>query len=202
MDPSLSPTKGNLISLKKSLSLAMLGYDLMDRKRNILLREMMPLVEVSKTIRKEIKNTFNKAYEALKTANITLGLCDFVANSIEVETGVFVKYKSIMGLSIPKVTLKTSIKGKDYGVLKTNSKLDIAYMCFNKAKEVVVILAEIENSLYLLAKEIKKTKTRANALKNIVIPKIKENIKYIENALEEKEREEFGRLKTIKNTKA
>lgn len=201
MSKFLSPTKGNLINLKRSLKLSKLGFDLMDKKRNILMREMMPLVEVAKSIRNEVENTFNHAYKALENANISLGSFEDIAENIKVETGVTIKYKSVMGLLIPKVNLEIIPFERNYSILKTNSKLDLAIISFLKVKEVVKILAEIENSVYLLAKEIKKTKIRANALENIVIPRIEKNIKYISDALEEKEREEFSRLKIIKRTK-
>lgn len=201
MSKFLSPTKGNLINLKRSLKLSKLGFDLMDKKRNILMREMMPLVEVAKSIRNEVENTFEHAYKALEYANISLGSFEDIAENIKIETGVTVKYKSVMGLLIPKVDLIAVPFKKNYSILKTNSKLDLAVIAFLKVKEVVKILAEIENSVYLLAKEIKKTKIRANALENIVIPRIEKNIKYISDALEEKEREEFSRLKIIKRTK-
>lgn len=197
----LSPTKGNLINLKKNLQLSKLGFELMDKKRNILIREMMPLVEVAKTIRNDVEETFKKAYESLKMANLTLGDCENIAELTTVETGISIEYKSVMGIEIPKVTLNSNVTGREYGILNTNSHLDTAYFWFLKAKEISIILAEIENSIYSLSKEIKETKIRANALENIVIPKVEENIKYISDALEEKEREEFSRLKIIKNRK-
>lgn len=201
MSFSVFPTKGNLINIKRSLMLAKLGFDLMDKKRNILVREMMSLIDTAKSIRGEIESTFDTAYKALQTANITLGICESIAKGIEVETGVEVKYKSVMGVEIPKVTINSEFDTRAYGFSGTNSQLDIAYICFDKAKRISVILAEVENSVYRLANEIKKTQRRANALKNVNIPKFEKTISYISNALEEKEREEFSRLKVIKKTK-
>ena len=201
MSFSVFPTKGNLIHIKKSLMLAKLGFDLMDRKRNVLVREMMTLIDSAKSIRGEIESTFARAYKALQTANITLGVCENIAKGIEVETGLEIKYKSVMGVEIPKVRLKSNFDPRAYGFSGTNSQLDIAYMYFYKAKKISVVLAEVENSVYRLANEIKKTQRRANALKNVNIPKFEKTIKYISDALEEKEREEFGRLKVIKKTK-
>ncbi len=196
------PTKGNLIATKKSLSLARLGYDLMDRKRNILVREMMALIDTAKSIRGEIESTFATAYQALQTANITLGVCDSIAAGVEIETGVHITYRSVMGVEIPKVTLDSELDARAYGFTGTNSQLDIAYICFDRAKRISAVLAEVENSVCRLANEIKKTQRRANALKNINIPQFEETVKFITDALEEKEREEFSRLKVIKTSKA
>ncbi len=195
------PTKGNLINTKKSLSLAKLGFDLMDRKRNILIREMVSLVDKAKSIRGEIESTYAQAYKALQSANITMGVIDNIANGIDVETGVHITYRSVMGVEIPKVSLQSTLSAKAYGFMDTNSQFDLAYASFEKAKELTVVLAEVENSVCRLANEIKKTQRRANALHNIIIPQFEDTIKMISESLEEKEREEFSRLKVIKKQK-
>ncbi len=202
MSTQVFPTKGNLISTKKSLALATMGYDLMDRKRNILIRELMTLVDDAKKIRAEIETTYGKAYRALMRANVTLGLCADIANSIPEETGVEIGYRSVMGVEIPHVMLDSKPPELRYGFSQGNSLLDYAYICFDKVKHLTVRLAEIDNGIYRLANAIKKTQRRANALKNIMIPRFEETCKYITDALEEKDREEFSRLKVIKASKA
>jgi len=85
-----------------------------------------------------------------------------------------------------------------YGLLATTSVLDDAYVKFRKAKQLIMDLAETENAIFRLAYAIKKTQKRANALKNIVIPNLDATAQQIIDDLEEKEREEFVRLKVIK----
>lgn len=201
MANQVAPTKGNLIATKKSLSLASLGYDLMDRKRNILIREMMEQVENVKMLRDEITKTYAVAYYALQEANMSLGLITDIVDSIPVDNGLRVSYRSVMGVELPKITYEKQPMELTYGLERANSKLDYAYRCFAKVKEMTVVLAEVENSVYRLANSIRKTQKRANALKNIVIPDFKSTVKNISDALEEKEREEFSRQKVIKTTK-
>ena len=74
MAEQIFPTKGNLIACKKNMELAKLGFDLLDRKRNVLMREMMKLIDVAAGMQKEIGDTFQRAYRALQNANITLGI--------------------------------------------------------------------------------------------------------------------------------
>lgn len=202
MADSIFPTKGNLIKVKKSLHQAKLGYDLMDRKRNILVREMVSLIDTAKSIRGKIESTYKEAYLALQSANITLGICDSIAQSVPIEDGIAVSYRSVMGVEIPHVTMAKTPISLRYGFAQTNSQLDYAYLCFNEAKSLTVVLAEVENSIYRLAIGIKKTQKRANALKNIMIPQFEHDAKFISDALEEKEREEFSRQKVIKSNKA
>lgn len=197
----ISPTKGNLIATKKSLELAKLGYDLMDRKRNVLIREMMLLVDKVKYLRTEITETYAQAYISLQQANISLGVVTQIANSVSAENGVKVVYRSVMGVEIPNVRLEESELTFEYGFDESNSKLDEASIKFIDAKKITVLLAEIDNSVFRLARAIQKTQKRANALRNIVIPSLQSEVKFISDALEEKEREEFTRLKVIKNQK-
>ena len=192
MADQIFPTKGNLMAAKKSLEFSKMGYDLMDRKRNILIREMMLLIDKTKALREEIDQTFHKAYLALQTANISLGSIDEVADAVPVETGVTLTYRSVMGAEIPQVRLRENPEKLYYSLYRTNSTLDEAFLCFEKVKKLTVVLAEVENSAF------RKTQRRANALKNIIIPNFEVTVKFITEALEEKEREEFSRLKVIK----
>lgn len=195
------PTKGNLIATKKSNGLAHMGYELMDRKRNILTREMMGLLDDVKMLRDEITEIYQRAYAALQQANMTLGVISDLVEAVPVDNGIHVSYRSVMGVEIPKIAYDKSDFTLTYGLEHANSKLDYAYRCFYRVKELTVILAEVENSVYRLANAIRKAQKRANALKNIVIPEFEGNIKFISDALEEKEREEFSRQKVIKATK-
>lgn len=199
---NIFPTKGNLMNVKKSLQLARMGFDLLDRKRNILIRELMTMVDSAKALRSQISSTYNRAYFALQRANITLGLIEDVEKSIPIEDGLEIRYRSVMGVELPTVTLDARPEPDFcYGFAGTNSQLDSAYLCFHKVKLMTAQLAEVENSIYRLANAIKKTQSRANALKNIIIPGFEFSSKFITDALEEKEREEFSRLKVIKAQK-
>lgn len=200
MDPRSFPTKGNLILGKNSLALAKQGYELMDKKRNILIRELMELIEQAKDIQSQIDSTFRAAYQALQDANIIMGIhtVETIAHCIPVDDSIRIKTRSIMGTEIPLVEAeKTDLKpcSSYYG---SNESFDEARIHFEKVKDLTIHLSTIENSAYRLALNIKKTQKRANALKNITIPNYEELVRNIQNALDEKEREEFTRLKVIK----
>ncbi len=197
------PTKGNLMNAKKSLALARNGYELLDRKRNILIREMMTLIDHANEIQAQIDDAYEEAYFALQTANISNGFCEDISNAVPVEDGLHLDSRSVMGVEIPILTIDESENYTylHYGTRTTNSAVDKTFILFNKVKILTVELAEIENSVYRLADSIKKTQKRANALKNIMIPRFEETVKFITDALDEKDREEFSRLKVIKRNK-
>lgn len=203
MNPNTFPTKGNLILAKNSLALATQGYGLMDKKRNILLRELMGLIDKAKVIQSEIDTTFTAAYLALQKANIELGIhfVEEIADSLPVESSVKIKARSIMGTEIPLVEY-TPVKPEKppYSFYSTSDSLDEACRAFEKVKELTLQLSMVETSAYRLAASIKKTQKRANALKNITIPTYQTLVTDISNSLEEKDREEFTRLKVIKRS--
>lgn len=202
MSQQVFATKGNLISAKRSLKQAQLGYELMDRKRNILIREMVALSDKASALQGSLEKTFSEAYDALRTANIISGVIGERVSRLPEDCGISVTYRSVMGVELPAVTGGNSVPVLSYALSDTNTSFDCAYAAFHKAKEMSVTLAEIENSVYRLSIAIRKTQKRANALKNILIPRYREQVRYITNALEEKEREEFSRQKIIKATKA
>lgn len=203
MDINLFPTKGNLINAENTLKLCRQGYVLLDKKRNVLIKEMMDLIDSARTIQKEIDKSFAKAYKALQSANISVGIDSVqeISRSIPVDNSYEVRLRSVMGAELPVVSIGKNAAENEFGIYKTSSSLDIAYLEFKKVKELTAKLAETENSVYRLATGIKKTQKRANALKNIMIPRYEEITANIRNVLEEKEREEFSRLKVIKNFK-
>lgn len=200
MNPNTFPTKGNLILAKNSLALARQGYELMDKKRNILMREIMNLISQASDIQSEIDSTFREAYSKLQQANIEMGIhqVEEISFSVPVEDSIRIKTRSVMGTEIPlaEYTKKPSLP--TYGYYNTTQALDEAKLAFEKVKDLTIRLSMIENAAYRLASSIKKTQKRANALKNITIPMYEVLTKNIQDALEEKEREEFTRLKVIK----
>ena len=195
-------TKGNLNNARKSLALAKNGYELMDRKRNILVKEMMSEIEKVKVLRTQISDAYSTGYFLLQQANMYSGVIQNVANQIKVDDSIDVTYRSIMGVEVPKVSyVKTDENVIPYGLEESNSRIDEAYFQFQKVKETTMLLAEVDNTVYRLAHAISTTQKRANALKNIVIPRYEAQIRNISADLEEKEREEFSRMKVIKANK-
>lgn len=199
MAARVSPTKGNLMKIKKSLELAKVGYDLLDRKRNILIRETMGLIDSAADIRSRIAESYRVAYQALEEANMSMGIVDEFAAFVPVENGLTISSRSVMGVEIPTVSLDPVPTDNYFGFRRTTAKLDEAYRRFNEVKQLTAELAQTENSVYRLATGIKKAQKRANALKNIIIPRFDEQVKTITSALDEKDREEFSRLKVIKS---
>ncbi len=193
------PTKGNLIHLKSKQSLAQSGEVLLERKKNILIQEVLSLVAKISEVRTQMKQTYKKAYQALQDANITLGIVGEIAKAIPLDQNLQVTYKSLMGVDLPVILYNRPNIRLSYGLRATNSKFDFAYKTFQEARDLTVELARLESTLYRLANAIRQTKKRHNALKNVILPNLGRDIHWIKERLEAEDQEEFIRLKGIKN---
>ena len=202
MIQNIAPTKSNLLRTKDNLNLSRTGYNLIDKKRTVLIKEMMQQIEKAKEIQSDVKELFEKAYSVLQEANITMGVRQDIALSIDKAEHFDITYKSIMGLDVPTVKYEKQVLRPHYSMYMTGEAIDEAIMIFQKIKSLTYRLAETENTVYKLSIEIKKNQKRANALEKMQIPNLEETVKYISESLEEKEREDFYRLKKIKKRKA
>lgn len=200
---NIAPTKANLMSAQSSLSFSQKGFELLDKKRNVLIREMMSYVEKSQELQEKINKIFTEAYDSLENANMTLGIStvEGIAMTIPEATDYQVIFKSVMGVGVPHISFEKKDIEPKYSFYRTNSAMDIAYKSFNDVLYLIYELSEVENAVYRLAIEVKKTQKRANALENIQIPRFKNIVKTIADILDEKDREDFFRLKIVKKKK-
>lgn len=196
----IAPTKSNLIKAKSSLELSNKGFELLDKKRNVLIKEMMNLVDRAKAIQGSIYTVIQEAYDYLQQVNVSVGIknVENLAKSIPKDEEFEILLKSVMGVDIPTIKYEKQQITPSYGFHNSTVALDAAAEKFREARYMMYELAEIDNCIFRLAKEIQKTQKRTNALQHIQIPKYKEQVKYIQEALEEKEREDFFRLKRVK----
>lgn len=203
MPENIAATKANLIAAQAALDFSKSGFELLDKKRNVLIRNLMAFMERAKEVQQKMREVFKEAYEALTVANITLGINEVyeVARSIPQTTEFDVLTYSVMGVEIPQIKYEKHKIEPYYSFYHTNTALDVALQKFQEVKYLLYDLAQIENSVYKLAREIKRTQKRTNALKNIQIPKYEALVKSISEELEEKEREDFFRLKVLKRKK-
>lgn len=195
-----TPTKANLMTARSSLEFSKKGFELLDKKRNVLIREMMSYLAKAHELQDSINSTFQKAYRALMEANIATGISNVqdISMSVDIAKDYNILFKSVMGVQVPRIIFERKDIEVRYGFYRTSSAVDEAMREFNNVKYLTYELAEVENAVYRLAMEVKKTQKRANALQNIQIPKFEERVKLITEILEEKEREDFFRLKVVK----
>ena len=202
MDTSELPTKSNLISQTKSLEITSQGHELLERKRLILVRELERLNKLKDTLYAEIATLIEEGRNLVKRVNIDIGLDNFtnIANGVKIDDYIDIKNVSLMGLEIPSAVHKQEMVKRNYGFFNTTSSVDEVILKFNYIQEKLIEFTILENKIFRLNIETKKVQKRANALQNIVIPDTKRKIKKISEQIDEREREEFARLKVVKKS--
>jgi len=200
MASKVAPTRGVLMRMVRAAALAEKGHDLLERKRQILMMALVKHIDDAKELQKEMASVFSDAYKALEKANISMGIdvVEDIAMAVPEEKDFIIRLKSIMGVEIPEIDPINAGLKPSYSFYGTTGSLDIAYSAFRRVLELISRLAAVETSVYRLAVQIKKTHKRVNALEKVAIPFYKSSIAYIENVLEEGEREDIVRMKKAK----
>lgn len=206
MIEGINPTRMELLKLKDREKLAVKGYSLLKEKRNALIMEFFNILERVKGSRENVEEKLKEAFEDLTAAQVVMGdlSVNKAALSVKESIEVDIDSRSIMGVVVPVVDSTTSpertVVERGYSFVDTSVKLDEAAKKFEESIALIIELGEIEKTIILLAGEIESTKRRVNALEHIIIPRLKNTVKYIEMRLEEMERENFVRLKMIKKS--
>lgn len=194
------PTKIELIKTRRSLSTARRVYRVLDDKREVLLKKLDEMIQKAGTAREEIWQPISDAYFALYDSYLRLGplrLEGVAANTPPVvEADVIVK--RIVDVDVPALKLTEKNVNMTYGFADTSVSVDKASRLIRKALVSIFKAAEFENAIFRLASELEKTQRLINALEYLIIPRYESSIRYIQATLEEREREEFVRLKHVK----
>lgn len=199
---SVSVNKNNLLRLKEELAFADEGLELLDQKKDALMVHISTLSTKAQQVRARVNEALETSYDYLRKAILIHGRLDCERASLGTFLGeeLDVKEKSFMGVDLPKVTIKLPKLSPSHGFHGTGAAMDAVLKTIYESMEIIVELAEIEVGLFRLVTEIKKTLKRVNALQNIYIPLYQSTIKYIEENIEEKEREFLFQLKRQKKS--
>lgn len=197
---SVAPTRSNLIRVKKDLRFAREGYEILDRKREVLTAELVRVAHEAEVLQKEVWDLLALAYAALQRARLTLGSdrVEWAALAANKTVDVHLKYRGIMGVAIPVIEATGAPHSLLYSPGDTNAALDEASVGFREVLLRVPQLSMLVTTVWRLAGELRKTQRRVNALQHIFIPNYEATVAFIVSSLEEREREETFRLKWLK----
>lgn len=198
---NVAPTKTNLLRLKEELKFAELGYELLDQKRNILVVELLSLIDQTVDHQNRIDAALAEAYKILEQAVLRMGKLKIqhCLKAIHIETKVQIRARRVMGVTLPIVETEINEKAPFYSLLGTSSWMDSSVEAFKSVLKLMGKLVELKISVVRLANEVRKTIRKVNALEKNAIPDLKDTVSYIENRLEENERDMFVIMKMVKD---
>lgn len=196
---ALPTTKANLLRLKEDLGLAQEGRQLLDEKREIILRELFSHLEDLRRSRADAETALTQAYAELSGACLALGREQVTRAAIAAPAPaeITAQERSVFGIVLPLLNWQSAETAPPWGLLGTSLELDLAREGFFAAMRKLVEQAELEIAFRRLAVELRKTQKRVNALQNLLIPEYRETVNYMESGLEEREREALFQLKRI-----
>ncbi|HOX39985.1 MAG TPA: V-type ATP synthase subunit D [Candidatus Brocadiia bacterium] len=197
---NIPPTKSNFLQITRDLDVATEGFDLLEQKRQILVLELMRYVSQAKTVQQDVDTKVAKAFEALRTAVVNEGVMNLnrEAAAVPVQQELSVSTRQLMGIALPVVEAKLQRESMPFSFGQNTAASDEVIRQFTDLLEAVTKLAEVENAVFRLARELKKTQRRVNALEKLFIPDYKETLSYILDTLEEREREGFVIMRMVK----
>ncbi|MDP1808740.1 MAG: V-type ATP synthase subunit D [Actinomycetota bacterium] len=201
----LHTTRTELLQRRQQIDLAQQGRDLLEKKRDALLMEFMKIMGEVLGLSGKLRRTAAEANFSLAVAQAVDGTVNLrsAAMATHGEITVEITGTHIMGVPIPEVARKnvrrTALE-RGYGIIGSSSRIDEVAEKFEEELNVIIQMAAIETKLRRLGAEIQKTRRRVNALDQVVIPTLKEQVRYISMALDERSREDLFRLKKVKKT--
>ena len=200
---NIAPTKSNLLTTKEQLAVSTNGYELLEEKREILVRELMRLVEQVKMLEDEIQQAIDLAYPAFKRMLMIDGAdqVERIAHAIHYDFDMTEKVVVVGGMQFETIEVELPKKELFYSFLGTYANTDDVIVKFFNLLTLLTQMASIRTIVWRLAEEVKRTQRRVNALDKMIIPQAPETIKYIESVLEERERENVFVLKALKKKK-
>lgn len=201
---SVPPTRSNLLRMKRELQFAREGYEILDKKREVLATELMHLAHDASVLQQRLWNLLADAYRALEKAKLTMGQerVEWAALAVNKTVEVQIKSRGVMGVPIPIIEARGELPEMPYSLGDTTVVLDEASAVFREVLSLIPDLSEMMTTVWRLARELRKTQRRVNALQYIFIPDYEKTIAFIESAIEEREREETFRLKRLKTKTA
>jgi H(+)-transporting ATP synthase, vacuolar type, subunit D len=206
MAEDVKPTRKNLMAIDDRIELSERGHDTLEQKRDGLIMEFMDILDQAQDVRDDLNTDYESAQQTLDMARAMEGdvAVRGAAAALKEHPEITIQSKNIMGVVVPQIEssrVKKTIDQRGYGLLGSSARIDEAADAYEELLETIILAAEVETAMKKMLEEIEKTKRRVNALEFKLLPDLYDNKEYIEQKLEEQEREEIFRLKKIKNKK-
>ena len=199
--PGTKTTRMELLAIKNRMKLAERGHDLLREKRDSLIMEFFNIIAEIKEAREKVDNSLTEAFSALTQAKMIMGPARVIefAYASKFEADLKISTRSMMGVRVPVLSVEQRSSELPYSLSDSSTKFDVMGEKFKEALKSIVQLAEVESTVKRLALEIERTKRRVSALETVVIPRLDATVRFVKLALEERDREDFVRLKMVRD---
>jgi len=197
----IAPTRTNLMRIKEDLEFALEGHELLEQKRDILVAELQRFTGLATKAQQDVDAALAGAFQSLMEAKLATGVSgvESAARAVNVNVELSVKERRVMGVAVPAVALTETEMPPHYGPAMTSVWTDEAVQRFSHALNAIGVLAETQTAVLRLARAIQKTIRRVNALEKLLIPDYRDTKKYVEDSLEDSDRDALALMKLVKD---
>ncbi|MFC6990394.1 V-type ATP synthase subunit D [Haladaptatus sp. GCM10025707] len=206
MATDVKPTRKNLMAIEDRIDLSERGHGTLEKKRDGLIMEFMDILDQARDVRAGVEENYQRAQRTINMARAMEGdvAVRGAAAALKEHPEITTQSKNIMGVVVPQIEssrVKKTLDQRGYGVLGTSARIDETADAYEELLDSIILAAEVETAMKKMLDEIETTKRRVNALEFKLLPELYEGQEFIEQKLEEQEREEIFRLKKIKAKK-
>ena len=197
---NVRPTRLELLRTRRRIGVAKRGLNLLKLKRSALIAEFFSISREALRLRGDLRDRIARGYESIRNAEMMEGptRLENISMLLPDVRPVAVSTKNVMGVRTPRVDRGGYAPTGSAELLDLPTSVEEAIRRFQGIYQVVLDIAEKENALRRLLKEIEKTKRRASAIENVLIPRLDATVRYIKFRFDEMERDAFSMLKTVK----
>jgi H(+)-transporting ATP synthase subunit D len=188
-------TRSRLFELRRDRGAAQRSAELLDRKREVLLREIARRERLRQSLRGGVAAGYAEAHRRLRIARVELGMRGVEEASLAQPVREAIEHRetSVMGVRIAQLTASVQPYRAFYGAAATAESLDECGAAFAELIPQVVALAQEEIAVARLSAAMRKTTKLLNALQKVVLPRIEREIRAIVDGIEEDERDDAVR---------
>jgi V/A-type H+-transporting ATPase subunit D len=197
---NIRPTRLELLRTRRRIVLAKKGLNLLKLKRSALIVEFFNLSKEAMALRGDLQKKIGRGYESIRVAEMMEGptRLENISMLLPDLAPVRVQTKNVMGVRTPRVDAGSYSPVATPALLDLPTSVHESIIQFQGIYRIVLDIAEKENALRRLLHEIERTKRRASAIENVLIPRLQGTVRYIKFRFDELERDAFSMLKTVK----
>ena len=196
---NVNATRMELLRLRRRVSLASRGHRLLSEKRDEISRQLIKIAREIRPLREKVENELSETFRRFMLARATVEP-EHTKAALAVPTKKFslaIAFANVMNIKVPHLSKEISGEIICYGYATTSGEMDVALLALERAFDHLIELAEKEKQAALLATELQMTRRRVNVLEHVVIPELRETIRFIFDKLAEAERDNISRLMKI-----
>ena len=200
---TIKTTRDELLRTRQELKIAQEGKDILEKKKEALLSRFLAIVKAYKGRREETLRDIKGLKDTLALTRAREGSVTVrsLALATRQDLTLDISKDNVMGTKIFQMrhtALQRDMLSRGYNPASVSSRIEALAATSERLLDKLLAIAHLEHNIKTVGKEMRTLNRKINALEESIIPDLRSKIRYIQDALDQNEREEVFRLKRIK----